>query len=295
MMQIALHTHPGPRENLEDAAQAVVIQSSLPSPAEAAILVLADGVGGCNKGEVASRLAVQLILSHLMIQINALLLDPGSANPDKVLDILSQAIAEANQIICEQAHGECAGMATTIVCGVILGSILFVAWAGDSRMYRHHNGKLQRLTRDHSELQRRVDAGEIPACSASDYPFAHRIHRYLGDPERGQPEFHVSPLEPGNIIILCSDGLPDVLTDDQINNVIARYASEKDFSNLPVGLVTQALDHGTQDNVTVLCGRYQPQATFGSFSLGQTLTGVYPMAAAQAIRHIHTLTKGVFQ
>lgn len=284
-MKTAFRTERGPRENLEDAVHVFSITPLLAGFREAVVLMVLDGVGGINHGEVASNLAGSELGAYLagFLAAHQTSSNTRSLPPATILEMLRQALACANEAVCQRARedAELRGMATTVVCGVIVGERLYLAWAGDSRCYLHRHGSLHRLTRDHREIEPLIDMGLISQEEAPTHPLAHHITRYLGQPSSFVPSAVIHDLQAGDVLLMCSDGLTDVLADQNLADMIsACRAGFFPFTELPGRLVDQALRADAQDNVTVVCCEYQPEDQARSSSIERTLTGVYPVGLA---------------
>ena len=192
----------------------------------------------------------------------------------------------ANDAILQMAQQQLRmkGMSTTSVCAIIFGDNLYVGWVGDSSCLVCNGSRIRKVTHDHSEVQRLIDAGLINEKEAKYHSLRHTINRFLGQPANFSPETTTCPLSDGDIVLLCTDGLTDVLTDEQIADHICAYREgDYPFCELPKRLVQHALEAGTTDNVTVLCCEYHADST----PFDRTLTGAYPAAAAEAIRNFH--------
>ena len=247
-------------------------------------MVVCDGVGGQRYGQVAAVLGTEQIIAFL----TAFFVGNGSASPippDAVLDALRQALHQGNDAILariEAAPG-LTGMATTVVCAVITSGTAFVGWAGDSRCYIFGNGVLRQVTQDHSEVQRLIDAGLIHREMAKNHPLAHIVTHHLGQADRFAVGLCAAPMTPNSLVLLCTDGLTDVVSDQEIAGHIRAY-QEGDVSleELPRKLVGHAIHAGTRDNVTVLCGEYTAESLLTSFS--RTRTGAYPVRLARRLR-----------
>ena len=179
-------------------------------------------------------------------------------------------------------------MATTVVCAVILDSTLHVAWAGDSRCSIYRNGRLCRITRDHSQVQELVDQGLLSPEEAQRHPWAHRITKFLGRKEGPDAETRSWDLLPGDIIILHTDGLSDVLSDEGITQIIRSHQDDDlPFDDLPRRLVAAALSQGTRDNTSVLCCWHQPESAITPLLPEQTITAGYRVELAKVLFHFH--------
>lgn len=290
-MRVAIYSDVGLRDNLEDEARAVLIKDFFHQDREAALLMMADGAGGHNAGEVASGMAVNRIPSSLAgAIISRLSTDVGApVKVSVVVDLMVDRLVEANRAVVERAQlstGQ-AGMATTVVCGVILDGMFFVAWAGDTRCYLYSRHRLQQLTRDHSEAERLRAAGLLHGVDLRDHPLAHTITRYLGQTKDFSPEVRICRLVPGDVVLMGTDGLTDALTEEEIIRELAFYdAGLMAFEDLPSRLVGASLAAGATDNVTVLCYQYQPDALPLAHEINETLTGAYPAALESVLETI---------
>ncbi len=214
-----------------------------------ALLVVADGMGGMNAGEVASAIAVETIQKLFTAEA----LEPV-VNDDKLIqEFMTNVVKSADLNILNRSENDSStqGMGTTVVMVWILGRRAYVCWCGDSRCYvlNHRNG-LIRLSKDHSFVQELVDRGELAPEYASDHPLSNVITRCLGNTEkRAEPDVRVYELYDGDTIMLCSDGLSGLCQDELIANII------DEFSENPMEckneLISAALSNGGHDNVTV--------------------------------------------
>ncbi|MFC1805375.1 PP2C family protein-serine/threonine phosphatase [Planctomycetota bacterium] len=287
LTKIACHTDPGPRENLEDAL--ATFEMRLPVGGALRGNIVCDGVGGHSYGEVASSTSVVTIASSLIASLGRARISPSDAVPpdDTVRDCLRRALQEANRAIVDAANErqDIRGMSTTVVCAVAVDSKLYAAWAGDSRCYLWREGTLERITRDHSRVQALIDAGFLDDEEAKFHPLSHSITRYLGQAEGFQADVEVRDLQHGDVILLCTDGLTDVLSDKELGDAIAPVVDETEaFDELPQRLVRQALEAGTTDNVTVICCKHLAPSEPGQSFLGQTRTDAYPRELARTFQ-----------
>ena len=186
---------------------------------EAGLAVVADGMGGHQAGEVASKLAVDVIAHH-MIEAFSNQAQPGnSAYETKAL---ADAIQQANRAIYDQAHqqSEYAGMGSTVVVAVFNGDKLYVGHVGDSRLYRFRNGLLEQITQDHSVVQELVSRGLATAEEARLSVSKNLVTRALGVDAEVVPDISEESLQDDDIYLLCSDGLNDVLADGDIEMML---------------------------------------------------------------------------
>ncbi len=233
-------TDPGrARDNNED---------SVAFDEEALVAVLADGMGGYNAGEIASGMATAFIKSELsrwLIEAGAL------AQPKEIRRAMEICVDNANLAIYNSANANAAfaGMGTTLVLGVFKEGRLLVGHIGDSRCYRLRSNSLEQIIKDHSLLQEQIDAGLITQDQAAVSPIKNLVTRALGVEQAVMLEVNEFSVEPGDLYLMCSDGLSDMVTDE----VIARIAGEASGLDQIAGhLVTAANDNGGKDNISVL-------------------------------------------
>lgn len=226
------------RANNEDA---VVVDE------EHGVVVLADGMGGYNAGEVASALAVEMISAELgrwLQQASAV------ATMRDVRRAMEICVDSANREIFDTAntHEAYTGMGTTLVMAVVHGATLAVGHVGDSRAYRWRAGELVQLTRDHSLLQEQLDIGLITPEEAATSANRNLVTRALGVEDTVLLDVQEVPLEAGDIYLLCSDGLNDMLADADI---AAALDAAEALDTLCRRLIDSANDAGGRDNVSV--------------------------------------------
>jgi len=217
-------------------------------------VVLADGMGGYNAGEVASGIAVALITSEMRqavakTSLHALSQDDGD---NQATRLLRGIINKTNTSIYESANSQpqYAGMGTTLVVALYRDNRMSVAHIGDSRLYRLRNEKLEQVTRDHSLLQEQIDSGMLTKEAARRSQNKNLVTRALGIEPEVEAEIHTYDVQPGDIYLLCSDGLNDMVEDDDIELTLNAMGS-----NLPLAanqLVQMANDNGGRDNVSVV-------------------------------------------
>jgi len=236
----------------------VVLMTNLPEgmlrPAAdiAYLLAVADGIGGEVFGELASMLALRSGWEQLTnaIKWTWIITDSEIAN---LKERVSLVFRRMHDELLERARQEpaYAGMGTTLTGAYTVGPEAFIAHVGDSRAYLFHEGILTRLTRDHTEAQDALDAG-LPVASRSWY---HTLTNCLG--ARDEPvwvEFHHLRLAHGDQLLLCTDGLTDLVSDEEIAQVLMRGAPAREAVQ---ALVDLALAHGGSDNVTAILAQYE--------------------------------------
>jgi protein phosphatase len=242
ILEVAAVTHTGRvRAHNEDA---------LAFDPERGYAVLADGLGGCNAGEVASRMAVDIVSSALTRAIDA------EAVPERdACGVVAEAIASANAAIFERAAADeqCAGMGTTIVVGLWRKCELVAAHVGDSRLYRRRGEALERLTRDHSLAQESIDRGLVSALAGHSAAGRAIVTRAVGIEPGVEPEAGTFDVARADVYLLCSDGLTDMLSDSRIGALLtAHLPALKETAD---ALVRAANDEGGRDNISVILAR----------------------------------------
>jgi protein phosphatase len=232
-------------------------EDSIVVDASSGFVILADGMGGYNAGEVASGIATAILSTSLkQILENAELgrIEPESGETLAVR-ILREQIAGANASIYQAAKSQpqYAGMGTTLVIGLFYDGHLSVAHLGDSRLYRLRQDEFKQITRDHSLLQEQIDSGMITEEMARFSQNRNLVTRALGIDPEVEPEIHTYEAEVADIYLLCSDGLSDMVDDDEIELTLSSLQA-----NLPLAsqqLVQMANDNGGRDNVSVILVR----------------------------------------
>ncbi|HUL40795.1 MAG TPA: Stp1/IreP family PP2C-type Ser/Thr phosphatase [Burkholderiales bacterium] len=248
-LEIATATDPGMvRSHNED---------SLAVDATSGYVILADGMGGYNAGEVASGIATAMLGTSLKQILESA--EPGSIEPESgetlAVKILREQIAGANASIYQAAKSQpqYAGMGTTLVIGLFYDKHLSVAHLGDSRLYRLRRDEFKQITRDHSLLQEQIDSGMITEEMAKFSLNKNLVTRALGIDPEVEPEIHTYEVEVGDLYLVCSDGLSDMVEDDEIQLTLSSLQA-----NLPLAssqLVQMANDNGGRDNVSVILVR----------------------------------------
>jgi protein phosphatase len=241
-------TDPGPvRENNED---------SFLVDEDGGLFIVADGMGGHAAGEVASRVAVDAIkeLLHGGLDPDETRLEREVGDPaDLLRERLRYAMNQASARIRREAlaNPAWAGMGTTVCVLLIEGDHAHVAHVGDSRVYMLREGELFRLTRDHTVVQQEIDAGRLTPALARQVPHRNYLTQSVGYHGPVEPDTATRPLLPGDLFLLCSDGLTDPLDDPRIAE-ICRVTHPSDLAET---LVREALEGGGEDNVTVIAIR----------------------------------------
>jgi len=233
------------REHNEDA---------IGTEADIGLMVLADGMGGYNAGEVASGIAVQTVSDLAMAGASREErdgIDPHSGLMRQSI-ILRDAVYRANKIIYQTAQSQtnCEGMGTTIVACMFYDNKVSIAHVGDSRAYRLRGGAFEQMTLDHSLLQELVDRGFYSEEEAQRSTNRNYVTRALGVEPTVEVEVHEYEVLPDDIYLLCSDGLPDMVEDEDIHLTISTFNASLDVVGQQ--LIDLANNQGGRDNVSVM-------------------------------------------
>jgi protein phosphatase len=229
-------------------------EDTIASDSDIGLLVLADGMGGYNAGEVASGIAVKTIVN--LVREAVLREDLAASDPTTRLSrrsiVLRDAIQRANKIIYHTAKTQpnCEGMGTTVVSALFHDNRVTVAHVGDSRMYRLRSNKLQQVTMDHSLLQELVDRGFYSAEEAQRAANKNYVTRALGVEAVVDVEVREESVEKGDQYVLCSDGLSDMVEDGDIHLTINTFGDN--LETVAKQLIQLANENGGRDNVSVM-------------------------------------------
>ncbi len=209
--------------------------------------VVCDGMGGANGGNIASHIAVD-VLSERIVAAFA-----NGQKPHSPAHLLASAMAAANIEIFDRAGVDVTleGMGTTVVAVIVCDTEVFISHVGDSRLYLYRNASLQQITRDHSVVQEMIESGQITEEQARSHPRKHFITRALGVTALEEGEYDELTLEDGDKLLLCTDGLTNMVTNTAIADIVS------DETAPPVAtLIERALDNGGTDNITVVLAEY---------------------------------------
>jgi PPM family protein phosphatase len=244
-MTIEIHAAVDPgraRSNNED---------SVATDADVALVVLADGMGGYNAGEVASNMATSFIRTELGRWLREANAQATDAEVKRAMDI---CVDNANRAIFDAANAnpQYAGMGTTLVVAVFRPHHVLLGHVGDSRCYRLRGGRLVQITRDHSLLQEQIDAGLITPEQAAFSANKNLVTRAVGVEDTVLLETHQHDLLPGDLFLMCSDGLSDMLDDAGIAQLLL---SNESLESTCQALVDAANDAGGKDNISVILVR----------------------------------------
>lgn len=220
---------------------------------DAGLFVVADGMGGHAAGEVASKVAVDTVRELLQgnpdpeeTRLDRNVQDPADELRERLRYAMNQASARIRNKA--QANPQYAGMGTTLCVLLIEADQAHLAHVGDSRVYLIRDGQITRLTRDHTVVQQEIDAGRLTPAMARQVPHRNYLTQSVGYHGPVEPDTSTRPLEPGDLFLLCSDGLTDPLDDPAIVAICQRT----DPADLAETLVQEALQAGGEDNVTVV-------------------------------------------
>lgn len=215
---------------------------------EFGFLAVADGMGGTSAGHIAARIAVDEVADHL--------LEISKKRHIASSDIV-EAITSANLVVHErgQIYTDFQGMGTTLVSIVVNDYKATLGHVGDSRAYLLRKKKLSRMTRDHSVVQELVDRGELTLEQARVAHNRNIVTRCIGPFAHVEPEITVQELQPGDIVMMCTDGVCDFISDEEISEIMDAHSH-----NLPIllgSLIETADKHGSTDNITAVVAKFQ--------------------------------------
>ncbi len=206
--------------------------------------ILADGMGGHNAGEVASGMATEIIA-------NELLASDITDDESSIVSQLTASLDYANNAVYEKSLSvpDNSGMGTTTVVAYISNDVAYVANIGDSRAYLIESENITQITVDHSIVQKLLDSGSITPQEARNHPEKNIITKALGTEPYESCDIYELSLRQGDKLLLCSDGLSDMLEDNEIKEIINEFKSAEDAVN---ELIVRANAHGGKDNITAV-------------------------------------------
>ncbi len=219
---------------------------------ESGFAILADGMGGYNAGEVASSMCAEVIAHQLKQKIQSIWAPVFLRQSAIAAKWLNEAITFANHQVMVAALENDAylGMGTTVVVALSFEDKLLIAHVGDSRAYRLRDEELVQITRDHSVLQSQIDAGLISEQDAQYSPIKNLITRAVGAQDEVDIEIHTHLVEKGDVYLLCSDGLSDMLNYDEIHHIMHQHADQLELCCQ--FLIDSANNFGGNDNISVV-------------------------------------------
>ncbi len=222
------------------------------------LFVVCDGMGGCPAGEVASQIAAAAIVEYLDVRHTTLKSSPSDESGYlSQTSRLAEAVRRSNQIVYSQAQSDPrkAGMGTTVVTAWIIEHIASVAHVGDSRAYLWHHDHLERLTRDHSLVEARVQAGQLDRETSLHSEQQNILVRVLGREPTVEVDLNEVPLGPGDRLLLCSDGLTRMVSEQTLAEALSQ---RRDPQQICDDLIAAANRHGGADNITAVVVEVTP-------------------------------------
>jgi protein phosphatase len=261
-------SHPGMSgKNNEDRYAVAAFRTEGERPLPVLFAIVSDGIGGHRAGEIAAEMVVETVSKAV-----------ANSNASNPIQTLRESIMRSSQEILVQAESnpEKKGMGATCASAMIVGDRLYIAYVGDSRIYLLRNGNVQQISIDHTWVQEAIDAGILEPEKGKEHPNAHVIRRYLGSKQPVEPDTRLrfTPgetnerseanqglhLRPNDLVLLCSDGLTDLVKDDEILKMVQSNPQEQALKKL----VELANQRGGHDNITIVALRVPdtlPEAT----------------------------------
>ncbi len=254
-LEVAALTHPGERRKHNEDRYSVSSYRTEADGQPVLLAIVADGIGGHQAGEVASEITVERIRERL-----------AASDGEQPLDVLRGAAMEASKAVFEasQETPERTGMGSTVAIAWILGDRLYTASAGDSRLYLLRGRRLRQISQDHTWVQEALDRGIISPAQAEDHPNLHVLRRYVGGPKDLEPDLRLwlseregdeaarnnqgLRLEAGDRILLCSDGLTDLVDDKELEAALRSQSPRQAVQTF----IDQARARGGHDNITAV-------------------------------------------
>lgn len=237
------------RENNEDSLAAVTLNHASETASQTiGVYAVADGMGGHEAGEVASKLAVRTAVRQLMGNVA----EADQDMPESYRQWLESAVALANQVVREKAHEENTNMGTTLVMAVVVGNDVHIANVGDSRAYLISPTRLRQITHDQSLVQTLVDKGEITPEQAANNPNRNMLIQAVGAQKDVTVDLFNETLEDNESLLLCSDGLWDTLGDEEIIAIVRKAATPHAACQ---ALVDACNAKGARDNIAAVLVR----------------------------------------
>ena len=241
IVKFAVRSHSGMvREINEDSYNIIAAFPGIP-----ATYIIADGMGGHNSGEVASKIAVDFASNYIMQNPRAFSGEEGTV--ETLRDMMKKANADIYAKSSE--HGANFGMGTTMITVVVCGKKLCIGHVGDSRVYIIRDGRIQQITTDHSYIEELIKKGTLTREEAGSHPQKNVITRALGCSEDVEIDTHVLDIHPADCFVLCTDGLTNMLEEDEIRGVVEGSLNPEAACE---ELIRKANEKGGEDNITVI-------------------------------------------
>ena len=231
------------RENNEDSLLYIEIGEYL-------VLAVADGLGGVQGGEIASKIAIQTISSELKLGLH------DNSSNEEIEELLRNVFQAANMriLIESSTNYECSEMATTLTVAVVCASKVIIGHIGDCRVYVVNNDKMDLLTSDHTYLQELKKSTSFSDEEIANHPGRNMLTKVLGENVYVMPDFYKYNISNGDYILLCTDGLSSYVGDDMIKDVVL---NSNDTDSAVLSLVNSVYDVGAKDNVTAILAKIE--------------------------------------
>ncbi len=232
-------------------------EDSIASDVDMGIAIVADGMGGYKAGEVASAICVNTLMEELREALPRI--RPGETDEEtgytRETLLIKEAIEKANLAIyrAAQSQPQCQGMGTTLVAAAFYEDRVTIAHVGDSRLYRFRDGHLEQITKDHSLLQELIDKGFYTPEEARHSLSKNLVTRAVGIDETVSADLQEDLVKTGDVYLLCSDGLTDLVDDEHIDLTLRRYGDT--LADAATALVRMANENGGKDNISVILAR----------------------------------------
>ena len=218
---------------------------SIPKPEDhLQLFILADGMGGCNAGDLASSLATQSARKYIENNFDTI-----SKEKESIIKLVKSSLEYANMVVYEKSleNQELQGMGTTLDICLIYNNRAYIGHIGDSRIYRIRKEFLRKLTQDHSYVQKLVEDGKITKEEAEHHPEKNMLMKALGCNAYAEPDLLIKGFQKGDTIIMCSDGLTNMVDKEDMYKIV-----KENFETAPKELVDLANKNGGLDNITII-------------------------------------------
>jgi protein phosphatase len=212
------------------------------------LYIIADGMGGHQNGEVASNTAIRTTANYILAKFHPYMFGvPAQQVEDPLQEIMQNAIAEAQKVVLREAPGS----GTTLTTALVIGNQIVFGHVGDSRAYMfYQDGRAEVVTRDHSLVNRLIELGQITPAEAAVHPQRNVLYRALGQGEQLEADMSTIPFPPGGILMLCSDGLWGVISEDTLRRALNEARTS--LTRAAQSLVNAANSAGGPDNISVI-------------------------------------------
>lgn len=222
-----------------------VYQTYFDEAKQTTLLIVCDGMGGAKAGNIASAIAADTFMDVVKSQM---------AQTESIIDIMNSmttAVRDANEKVYDKSQNDsaCAGMGTTLVAAAVTPSGTVIANIGDSRAYHVTAGAIKQISKDHSVIEDMIDRGDLTRLEATSHPSRNLITRALGTSAQTEPDFFVLSLGSGDALLLCSDGLSNVISDQVM---LSEISKSTDVQAVCQSLINLAINNGAPDNVTAV-------------------------------------------